>query len=123
MIDSTWNIISSQDTLNPKEIISIINSDSQLNVSLKQDKYVQENVDFLKGKSLEKGANKPYEFDGKYYIVVVDEMLKAGPKKLAEARGAVIQDYQTKLEKDWLEELRSKHVITVQNEVLYSLGE
>lgn len=123
MIDSTWNIISSQDTLDPKDVISIINNNSQLNVSLKQDKFVQENVDFLKGKSLKEGANKPYEFDGKYYIVVVDDMLKAGPKKLAEARGAVIQDYQTKLEKDWLEELRSKHVITVQNEVLYSLGE
>ena len=67
--------------------------------------------------------NKPYEHDGKYYIVVVNDVLKAGPKKLSEARGAVIQDYQSKLEKDWLEKLRSKHVITVQNEVLYSLGE
>lgn len=123
IIDSTWNVISSQDTLTPKEVTSIINNNSQLNVSLKQDKFVQDNVDYLNGKALKVGANNPYEFDGKYYIVVVNEVLKAGPKKLAEARGAVIQDYQTKLEKDWLEELRSKHVITVQNEVLYSLGE
>jgi peptidyl-prolyl cis-trans isomerase SurA len=123
IIDSTWNVISNNDTLSPKEVTSFINSNSQLNISLKEDKFVQDNVDYLKGKALKVGTNKPYQFDGKYYIVVVNEVLMAGPKKLAEARGAVIQDYQTKLEKDWLEELRSKHVITVQNEVLYSLGE
>lgn len=122
MIDSTWNIISSQDTLSPKEVIEIVNSDSQLNVSLKEDKFVQERVDYLNARSIKTGVNKPYEHDGKYYIVMVNEVLKAGPKTLSEARGAVIQDYQTQLEKDWMEELRSKHVITVQNEVLYSLG-
>jgi peptidyl-prolyl cis-trans isomerase SurA len=123
IIDSTWNVLSEQDTLSPKEITAIINNNSQLNVSLKQDKFVQENTDYLEARALKVGKNKPYEHDGKHYIVVVNEVLIAGPKKLAEARGAVIQDYQTKLEKDWLEELRSKHVITVQNEVLYSLGE
>lgn len=123
MIDSTLNLISSQDTLSPKEIIEIVNSDSQLNVSLKEDKFVQNNVDFLNARALKKGVNKPFKHDGKFYLVVVNQVLKAGPKTLDEAKGAVIQDYQVQLEKDWMEELRSKHVITVQNEVLYSLGE
>lgn len=122
MIDSTWRTVSNQDTLSPKEVIELVNSESQLNVSLKEDKFVQSEVDYLKGRQLKTGSNKPYEHDGKFYIVSVNETLKAGPKSLREARGAAIQDYQNHLEETWLEELRQKHEIKVNEEVLYSIG-
>lgn len=122
MIDSTWRFVSNQDTLSPKEVIELVNSESQLNVSLKEDKFVHSEVDYLKGRLLKTGPNKPYEHDGKFYIVSVNETLKAGPKSLREARGAAIQDYQNHLEETWLEELRQKHEIKVNEEVLYSVG-
>ncbi|MEX1190674.1 MAG: peptidylprolyl isomerase [Brumimicrobium sp.] len=123
IIDSTYQLLKSQDTLSAKEVLNKMNSESQLNLNLKENKFIQDKTPYLKGKSLKEGYNEIFEFEGNYYLVEVKEQLAAGSKTLAEARGSVIQDYQTQLEKDWLEELRKKHIITVQNEVLYSLGE
>lgn len=119
---ATYDLIQSNDTLKNKEIADQMNKDSQLNIRLESSKYAADNTAFLEGKSLKQGLNSVFEHDGKFYVVVVKEFLKSQPKTLSEARGAVIQDYQNQLEETWLEELRQKHVITVQNEVLYSLG-
>lgn len=122
MIDSALSL-AKLDTLSLKEILSNINSESQLNISGEQGKYIQSKTSFLKDRSLEEGINKIFEFDGKYYLVIVEDFLPAGNKSLTEARGAAIQDYQEHLEKEWLKTLREKHEITVNEEVLYSLGE
>lgn len=122
MIDSALSLVK-LDTLGLKEILSNVNSDSQLNISGEQGKYIQSKTAFLKDRSLEEGINEIFEFDGKYYLVVVEDFLAAGNKSLKEARGAAIQDYQEHLEKEWLKTLREKHEITVNEEVLYSLGE
>ncbi|MDX1445640.1 peptidylprolyl isomerase [Lishizhenia sp.] len=76
----------------------------------------------IKNESLSLGLNKAYEANGKYYVVVVNEELPSRPKTYKEAKGAIIQDYQTQLEKAWLEELRKKHDIVINKEVLFSLG-
>jgi peptidyl-prolyl cis-trans isomerase SurA len=123
MAQAAYDLILSNDTLNNKQVADQINKDSQLNIRLESSKYSVEGTAFINGKKLEVGANKVFEHDGKFYVVVVKEFLKSQPKTLAEARGAAIQDYQNHLEETWLEELRAKHVITVQSEVLYSLGE
>jgi len=122
MAQKAYNLITSNDTLSSKDVADQINKDSQLNIRLDGAKYSIEETDFIKGKKLELGANNVYEYEGKFYVVVVNEFLKSQPKSLSEARGAVIQDYQNHLEETWLEELRQKHIITVQSEVLYSLG-
>lgn len=43
------------------------------------------------------------------------------PKRLDEARGYVIADYQTELEKQWITELRTKYPVKVNEPVLRSL--
>jgi peptidyl-prolyl cis-trans isomerase SurA len=68
------------------------------------------------------GVNKSYTYEGKIYVVKVDEILMPGPKLLSEAKGAATSDYQNYLEKMWLEELAKKHPIVVNSAVLYSLG-
>jgi len=55
----------------------------------------------------------------KYIIVNVKEILPAGPKLLNETRGLVISDYQMKLEKEWLDGLRLKYPVTI-NEVVWN---
>jgi len=71
---------------------------------------------------LKKGVNKPYVFDGKNYVVKLNEVIEAKNKELAEAKGIITSDYQTYLEKEWLNELEKKHKIVVYKDVLYSLG-
>ncbi len=111
------------DTLTMKSILNAVNKKSQLNLKGEQGKFIQENVAFMKGLKLQEGANDIFEFEGKHYLIIVEKFLTREQKTLAEARGAVIQSYQEHLEKEWLKELRQKHEINVNKDVLYSLGE
>ncbi|GAB3836397.1 peptidylprolyl isomerase [Hymenobacter jeollabukensis] len=51
--------------------------------------------------------------DGRYYAVKVEKVLPAGPKTLAEARGQATSDYQNYLEQQWVQELRGKYPVKV----------
>ncbi|WP_345222102.1 peptidylprolyl isomerase [Hymenobacter koreensis] len=51
--------------------------------------------------------------DGRYHAVIVEKVLPAGPKTLAEARGQATSDYQNYLEQEWIKELRQKYPVKV----------
>ncbi|WP_426493114.1 peptidylprolyl isomerase [Hymenobacter sp. 102] len=51
--------------------------------------------------------------DGRYYTVIIDKQLPAGPKTLAEVRGQATSDYQNYLEKQWIAELRQKYPVKI----------
>ncbi len=59
--------------------------------------------------------------DGSIAFVKVYQLLAAGPKQLSEARGYVIADYQSQLEKEWIGELRKKYPVKVNDKVLKSI--
>ena len=105
-----------------EKIIEKINVDTELNLDVKMNKYVPNETDFLKGRSLSEGRNEAFESGGKHYVVMVDEILPVMPKELSEIKGSVISDYQTYLEVSWLEELKNKYPISINYDVLYNLG-
>jgi peptidyl-prolyl cis-trans isomerase SurA len=107
---------------NSRVILEEINEDSELNLDVKMNKYVQSSTGFLKGKSFVEGRNEGYEFEDKFYVVDVDKMLPEMPKELSEIKGAVISDYQNHLETYWMKDLVEKYPITIYDEVLYNLG-
>lgn len=107
---------------NSRVILEEVNEDSELNLDVKMNKYIQSSTGFLKGKSFVKGRNEGYEFENKFYVIVVNEMLSEMPKELSEIKGAVISDYQNHLESYWMKELVEKYPITIYDEVLYNLG-
>jgi peptidyl-prolyl cis-trans isomerase SurA len=45
-------------------------------------------------------------------------MLPPQPKELSEAKGIITADYQSYLEKQWINELRSKYKVKINEEVL-----
>lgn len=110
------------DTISSKTIIGIVNKDSELNLRVRTGKFETTTTTYLKGQSFVKGVNPVYQFENKFYVVKVDDLLVAGPKLLSEAKGAATADYQTYIEKQWLAEIALKHPITVNKKVLYSLG-
>ncbi|WP_294671454.1 peptidylprolyl isomerase [uncultured Fluviicola sp.] len=110
------------DTISSRTVINTINKDSELNLRVRTGKFEVESTPYLKGHDLKKGVNPAYVFDGKYYIVKVDEILEPTQKTMAEAKGAATSDYQTYLEKEWLTEIAKKHPIVIHEQVLYSLG-
>lgn len=104
-----------------KEIIEKVNANSELNLKVKTNKFDPEVVASLKGRDFILGRNKPYEFEGKYYVIKLNQDLPIMKKELTEARGAVTSDYQNYLEKTWLEELKNKYPVKVNYDVLYNL--
>lgn len=57
----------------------------------------------------------------KNQIVLINKMIEPQIKTLSEAKGLVTADYQSFLEKNWISELKAKHTITVNKEVLSTI--
>jgi len=110
------------DTINSKHVIDLINKESELNLRVRTNKFDTEQTTFLKDQNLTIGINKSYMFDGKVYVVKVNEKLAPKNKEFSEAKGATTSDYQNYLEKTWLEELNNKHAVKIYDTVLYSVG-
>jgi peptidyl-prolyl cis-trans isomerase SurA len=51
----------------------------------------------------------PSENNALFYVVSIKEILLPGPKSFEDARASVISDYQNFLEKEWLNTLRAKY--------------
>lgn len=105
-----------------KDVTEKINAKSELNLRVRSGKYEISETAFLKGHTFVKGLNPIYQVDGKFYVVKVEEVIPAAPKSFDEAKGAITSDYQSELEKNWLNELAQKHTVKVNESVLYSLG-
>jgi peptidyl-prolyl cis-trans isomerase SurA len=111
------------DTINSKHVLEVINKDSELNLRVRTNKFDINQTNFLKDQALVNGANKVYEFDGKFYVIKVTKNLPAGNKEFTEAKGSVTSDYQNFLEQQWILELMKKHKIEINQQVLYSVGQ
>jgi len=66
--------------------------------------------------------NKTFDTNSdKKQILVINKMLEPQIKTLFEAKGLVTADYQSFLEKNWISELRAKHTISINKEVLSTI--
>ncbi len=110
------------DTLTASEITKMVNKASELNARHRNGKYEIEKVNYLNGKTFKTGVNDIYEVDGKFYVLDVKETLAPGQKEFNEAKGTITSDYQAYLEKEWIEALKAKHKITINQDALYAVG-
>lgn len=108
--------------LSADSISKIINADTELNLRVRTGKFELSKTPYLQHHKLKIGKNKPYAFDGKNYVIVLNEIIEAKNKELSEAKGLITSDYQAYLEREWLKELEKKHTIKVHEEILYSVG-
>lgn len=127
-------IASTVDQSNLKKIIKMMKKDkseedikNELNTSDKQ------NVIFTKGiyKSndpilplnfvLKKGVSKAYEHNESFHVIDVKAILPAGQKTLEEAKGNVINDYQSEIETNWINDLHNRFKIEINEEALNSI--
>jgi peptidyl-prolyl cis-trans isomerase SurA len=107
-----------------KDITAALNKTSQLNLSV-------ENIMFLKGENKDvdaawmKGLN-PKNFkdekENKVIVYAVNTILQKTPKTLAECRGSATADFQSYLETEWLDYLKKKYVVKVNEDVLSTIN-
>jgi peptidyl-prolyl cis-trans isomerase SurA len=99
-------------------LLKQMNASSKLNLRMEADKFQKDENELIDDVEWKKGTYGPIESNGRQVLINVKEVLKPSPKTLREARGLVTADYQDKLEKDWIEELRSKYKYKVSKEHL-----
>lgn len=101
------------------EVREKLNDNSELNVSFKSGVYEKGQMPLLEKYNLSKeGPTDIVELGENVQFMMVNNILPAEPKTLKEARGALITDYQNKLEKEWLKALQKKYEVTINREVL-----
>lgn len=65
-----------------------------------------------------KGISDIYLHKDSYCVINVSEVIPASQKELNEAKGKVMNDFQNKVEEEWLQSLRDKYKVKVNNKVL-----
>jgi peptidyl-prolyl cis-trans isomerase SurA len=103
------------------EILNVINKDSQLNLSIKQDIYAKGDDALIDSLKWEKGITPDIKKGNSIVFVEVSEIMAPSPKSLSEAKGLITADYQDSLEKQWIEDLRKKYAVSVRQEILSTI--
>lgn len=105
---------------NEKEITETVNKMSQLNLSV-------ENMTYLKGENKNVDANWKVgiapkdikdEKENKYLVIVTNKLLPKAPKTIYEAKGMVTADFQNYLEKEWINYLKNKYPVKIDDAVI-----
>jgi peptidyl-prolyl cis-trans isomerase SurA len=102
-------------------IMQEVNSDNALNLNIKSglfakgDESVIDSSQWVEGVYMSKESSKPT-------VVQIYSVLDPQPKELNEARGLITSSYQTYLEKQWIEELRKKYPVQLDEAVFKSIN-
>ncbi len=104
-------------------IVKYSNTRSPLNLSFEKGVLPFENHDVLSNFKTTVGISEIKIIDGKNTFLYISELINPSPKKLIEAEGLIVSEFQEQLELEWLEEMQQKHKIEVDFDVLYSIKE
>jgi peptidyl-prolyl cis-trans isomerase SurA len=110
-------------TKNPPadSLLSMFNKDNKINLQIKSGVYSKGDNDIVDSIPWTAGLTKDMQKNGQVIFVDVKRKIAPEPKSLDEARGMITADYQSYLEKDWIESLRKKYSYKVNQEVFSSL--
>ncbi len=111
-LDKGWTRVAVMEKLNIDSKLNL-NIDSTVAELSQLDAYAE-----LVQAEDEPGRTDILEVNERYKQAVILAIEAPRAKELSEAKGRVISDYQAYLEKAWLEELRSKYTVSVDQDVL-----
>ena len=117
-IDSIGDIILVKlNSKSKKSLEYLYNRETALNLHVSEESFERGDCEIIDSLEWKTGY---YEFqkDNEYFLVVIEEILNAEPKKLKDVKGLVISDYQNYLEQNWLKELKGKYKVEINDIVL-----
>ncbi|MFP4846383.1 peptidylprolyl isomerase [Winogradskyella sp. PE311] len=127
-------IASSGDNGNAKRILKMMKkgkSEELIKSELNQEK--KQNVIFTKGLfnvndsklpvnfEVKKGLSKIYQHNEAFHVINIIDILPAGLKTLDEAKGNVINDYQAEIESNWMNELKARFKVVINESALKAI--
>jgi peptidyl-prolyl cis-trans isomerase SurA len=105
-IDQLKSILETGDSVQAQQFASANKIRHEAGLFQKTDRPVLSRIPFSKGVH-------SAENNGMNYLVWVTNLVNPGPMSFEEARPAVLSDYQTHLEKKWLEQLKKRYPVKV----------
>ncbi|MFN0190190.1 MAG: peptidylprolyl isomerase [Bacteroidia bacterium] len=103
------------------EIVAELNKTNASAVTTRDGKFGHGENEIVEAAGWKTGLSADVAKNNMVHIVDVKSILPPTPKTLEEAKGVVTADYQTYLEKTWLQSLHDKYSVKVNNEVLESM--
>jgi peptidyl-prolyl cis-trans isomerase SurA len=98
-----------------------INSDGKINIIAVSDVFEIDQSELPEGLIPVKGVSDIKLNDGFYVVVNIKEVIEPTLKEFDEVRGTVISDFQTEIEKKWMQSLRDKYEVKINNKSLKKL--
>ncbi|MBK7888398.1 MAG: peptidylprolyl isomerase [Bacteroidetes bacterium] len=103
------------------DIITAINKNTPNGISTREGKYAHGENEIIEAAGWKKGLSADINKNNQLLIVEIKEILPVMPKTLEEAKGVITADYQTYLEKEWIQSLHDKYKVQVFEPVLQTL--
>lgn len=101
-----------------EEITKKINESSQLNLQVEEGVFSKGDNDIIDKITWVEGISPDaINPDGSVTFVEVRKKMEPTSKSISEARGLITADYQTFLEKEWIEQLKEKYTVVVDRAV------
>ena len=104
--------------LDVEKIKTQLNSDNKQHVIVTSGLMTEDHPLLPKGFQFNTGVSNVYEHNNAYHVIKVAEVLPVTEKTFEEAKGMVISDYQTVVENEWLQTLKNKYKVIVDQGVL-----
>ncbi|TCK66633.1 peptidyl-prolyl cis-trans isomerase SurA [Winogradskyella wandonensis] len=113
LVKKLWN-----DGKTDEEIKKELNTGKSNTIIFTQGTFEKSNQKLPSNLKFSEGISDVYFNNENYHVINISKVLKTGPKSLDEARGSVVNDYQAFIEAQWLENLREKYKVSVNQKVL-----
>ena len=105
-----------------KEIQMAVNKTSQLNLQVEEKLFTKgENEYVTKNWNPAVSADIVSEKDKRIIIVSVNKLMKPDVKSYLDSKGMVTADFQNYLEKEWIDALKKKYPVTIDQKVLSTI--
>lgn len=106
---------------NVEEIKGLMNVDGKVKVMVTTGVFEKGAKELPNDFEFKSGLSKIYEQDAAFTVVWVEKSLPAGIKNYEDVKGRVLSDYQNELEKNWMQGLREKYPLQVNEKILKKL--
>ena len=102
----------------PDEIKTMLNKEGQVNVIFTSGLMEEDDKALPEGYKFQLGQSKIYKDHNSHIIVQVSKIIPKEEKSFDDAKGLILSDYQLYKEEKWLDALKKKYNISIDQEVL-----
>ncbi len=104
-----------------KDILASLNKDTVINVSIESKLYLKGDNAMLDKTGWTSGITANEKVKNKVLFANIRKVMKPVPKSYSEARGLVTSEYQSWLEKNWIDSLKKKYPVSIDRKVFDSI--